>query len=338
MRILYVGDDWVGSNARSLADGFRQAGHEIVVLDSTAVTLPARGSAPWVYAKLAHRRAPWQVERLHAAIDEAAAALRPDLLVVFKGVHLDQRRLLEVPARVRVHYSPDDVANPDNISADYLAHESGWDLVVTTKRHNVPELRDRGAREVLFVRSAYDPAWHHRTARRGTREYLAGFIGVCRPDRRDDLVELARRYGEHMLVRGPGWRRVPELRTTGATVGGPVYGQRYSTVVASVTANLVLLNSDNRDTHTCRTFEVPAAGGLFVGERTDEHAELLRDTVECLLFSDQDELYHLLEWCATHPEKAAAIAEAGHRRITADGHRYLDRAREILAAASGGAS
>ncbi|MEV0247870.1 glycosyltransferase [Nocardia sp. NPDC050712] len=338
MKILYLGDDWVGSNARSLADGFRQAGHEVVALDSTPVTLPARGSAPWVYSKLAHRRAPWRVEALHAEIDRAAAEFRPDLLFVFKGVHLDQRRLLDVPARWHVHYSPDDVANPENISPAYLAHETGWDLVVTTKRHNVPELRARGAQQVLFVRSAYDPAWHQRTARRGTREYLAGFIGVCRPDRRDQLVDLARHYGDRMIVRGPGWRRIPELRTTGATIAGPVYGQQYSTVVASITANLVLLNSGNRDTHTCRTFEVPAAGGLFVGERTDEHAELLRDTVECFLFDEPAELHGILDWCATHPDKAAAVAEAGYQRITGDGHRYVDRAREILGALPRGAS
>ncbi|WP_068054822.1 CgeB family protein [Nocardia xishanensis] len=332
MRILYVGDDWIGSNARSLADGFRQAGHEVLVVDSTPVTLPARLSPPWLYAKAARRRAPWTVERLHNEIDSAAAAFRPDVLFAFKSVHLDQRRLLEVPVARHVHYSPDDVANPENITPEYLAHEPDWDLVVTTKRHNVAELRERGARAVAFVRSAYDPAWHHRAARRGRREFLAGFVGVCRPDRRDELVALARKYGDRMLIRGPGWRRVPDLRTTGAVVAGPVYGQHYSAVIATVTANLVLLNSGNRDTHTCRTFEVPAAGGLFVGERTDEHAELLRDEVECFLFTDTAELSEILDWCAANPERAAAVADAGHRRIVEGGHRYVDRAREILAA------
>ncbi|PXX58363.1 spore maturation protein CgeB [Nocardia tenerifensis] len=334
MRILYLGDDWVGSNAHSLADGFRQAGHDVVVVDTTRVTLPPRLSPPWVYSKLARRRAPWNVAGLHAEIGRAAAEFRPDMVFAFKGVHLDQRRLLDLPARLHVHYSPDDVANPANTSPEYLAHEAEWDHIVTTKRHNVAELRARGARAVTFVRSAYDPAWHHPAARRGTRQFLVGFIGVCRPDRRADLIGLARTHGSRMLIRGPGWRRVPELRATGAEVGGAVYGERYSETVASVTANLVLLNSDNRDTHTCRTFEVPAAGGLFVGERTDEHAELLQDTAECFLFSDAAELFAVLDWCAAHPDKAAAVAEAGYQRILAGNHRYVDRAREIIHAIS----
>ncbi|MFJ4657376.1 glycosyltransferase [Nocardia sp. NPDC088792] len=332
MKMLFVGDDWVGSNARSLADGFRQAGHEVVVIDTTPVTLPARLSPPWVYTKVAKQRAPWNVAALHRDIDSAAAAFAPDVLFAFKAVHLDQQRLLDTPARLHVHYSPDDVSNPYNTSPAYLAHESRWDLIVTTKQHNVEELRARGARAVKFVRSAYDPALHHLTARRRARRFLVGFIGAVRPDREDLLVALARKHHGDMLLRGPGWRRVRALWQTGAQVGGAVYGEHFSAAVAAVTANLVLLNSDNRDTHTCRTFEVPAAGGLFVGERTAEHAELLQDEDECLLFSDHDELHEILARCAAHPEQAAKVAEAGYRRITGGGHRYADRAREITTA------
>lgn len=330
MKILFAGDDWVGSNASSLADGFRRAGHEVVVVDTTPVTLPRRLSPPWIYAKATSRRAPTVVDAVHTEIDRVAAEFAPDMLFAFKAVHLNQPRLLAVPARLHVHYSPDDVANPKNISTEYLAHESEWDLIVTTKRHNLPELTRRGARAALFVRSAYDPAWHHPCARRGTRRFLVGFIGVQRPDRRDLIVDLARRYGPAMAVYGPGWRRVPPLRGSRAVVRGPVYGQRFSAAVAGVTANLVLLNSSNRDTHTCRSFEIPAAGGLFVGERTGEHAELLHEDRECFLYSDDAELHDILARCAREPERAAAVAEAGYRRIVSGAHSYADRAREIV--------
>jgi hypothetical protein len=331
VRILYIGDDWLGSNASSLADGFRLAGHEVIVVDSTAVSLPARLSPPWVYAKLAGTRAPWEIEAVHRRIERRAAEFHPDLVFGFKTVHLDQSRLLATPAQWHVHYSPDDASNPYNTSPAYLEFEREWDLVVTTKRYNVLELLERGARAVKFVLSAYDPAWHHLCARRGSRQYLLGFVGTCRPDRRAGMIDLARRYGDGMFVRGPGWWRVPELRRTRATVAGPVYGEHFSAVVASATANLVLLNSDNRDTQTCRTFEVPAAGGLFVGERTDEHRDLLDEGTECLLFSGDDELHEHLHWCRGNPELARKIAESGHQRIANGGHRYVDRAREIIA-------
>lgn len=330
MRILFLGDDWIGSNARSMADGFREAGHDVLVIDTTSLALPTRLSPPWVYSKLGKGRAPWVLEALHREIDSAAASFVPDMVFAFRTVHLDQDRLLAIPAALHVHYSPDDVSNPYNTTPDYLRREADWDLVVTTKRHNVPELEARGAKSTLFVLSAYDPAWHRPCARRTPTEYLVGFIGACRPDRRDAMVQLARTHGSAMTLRGPGWRRVPALRSTGAHVGGGVFGEEFSVAVSSVLANLVLLNSDNRDTHTCRTFEVPAAGGLFVGERTDEHASLLGDGTECRLFSGPDELDDILAWCSSEPEKARQMAARGRQRIVGSGHAYVDRAREVL--------
>jgi hypothetical protein len=330
MKILFVGDDWLGSNARSLADGFRQAGHEVYVVDSSKVTLPTRLTPPWGYAKVTGRRAPWTTTAVHEQIENAAEAVRPDMLFCYKTIHLDQERLLRVPAAVRVHYSADDVSNPYNTSPEYLAAEPGWDAVVTTKRHNVPEILARGAKHVTFVLSAYDPAWHQPCAARTTRRYLVGFVGSRRPDRVPMLHRLAREYRDEMFLAGPGWQRDPVAQASAATVAGAQYGQDLSIAIAPVTANLVLLNSDNRDTHTCRTFEVPAAGGLFVGERTPEHLDLLDDGTEALLFSGEEEMQELLGRCRSNPADVAAIAAAGYRRIVGGGHRYVDRAQEII--------
>lgn len=330
MRILFVGDDWIGSNARSLANGFRQAGHDVVLIDSSTASVPPRLSPPWFYSKIKHRPPPQVTEKIHSQIEYLASTQKPDMLFCFKAIHLDQARLFETPAHHHVHYSPDDVSNPENLSPEYLKYEREWDLLVTTKRHNIAELNARGAKAVKFVMSAYDPDWHHLSARHGLNEFSVGFIGVYRPDRRDQIVRLAQRFGKRMAVWGPGWRRVVPLWRSGAMVGGAVYGENFSIAVASIHANLVFLNSANRDTHTCRTFEIPAAGGLFVGQRTDEHEALLEDKVECLMFANDEELAETLEWCETNHAKARGIAELGYQRIVSGNHRYVDRAGEIV--------
>ena len=331
MRVLVLGDDWYGSNVTSLADGFARAGHEVALVDSTPVSAPARLSVPWLYKRVRGVRAPWQVDRVHTELEQAVTAFRPELLLAFKSIHLDQDRLLGLPVPIKVHYSPDDVANPENITPAYLDQEHRWDCVVTTKVHNVAELRERGARDVLYVHSAYDPAWHHPRAPRGGRRYLAGFIGARRPDRRRLINDLATEFGELFYLAGPGGRRAPELQRSAATVTGGRFGGELSRAIAAVTANLVLLNSDNRDTHTCRTFEVPAAGGLFVGQRTDQHRELLTEGREALLFDDETELRDHLHRCRRDPEGVRRIAAAGHQRIVTGGHSYRHRAEEIVA-------
>lgn len=327
MRILFAGDDWYGSNARSLAEGFRRAGHEVTLVDTTAVTLPRRGSADWWYAKRTGRRAPRTVEAVHARLEAGPA---PDLLFCYTAVHLDQERLLAVPAARRVHYSADDVANPVNTTPAYLAAEPGWDAIVTTKAHNVSELLARGARHAVLVRSAYDPDWHRPVAPASTRRYAAGFVGNARPDRAPLVTGLATRLGRDFYLAGPGWRRRPAALLSRATVRGARYGTALSAAIAAIDVNLVLLNSGNRDTHTCRTFEVPAAGGLFVGPRTVEHAELLADGREAILYDDPCEIDGIVARVRADRAGAARIAAAGHAVITRGGHTYADRAREII--------
>lgn len=332
-RILFVGDLWRGSNAKSLADGFAECRADVVCIDTTGVASPSLGSPEWTYRRLRGRTAPWLLNRIHGEIRAVAAAFRPHVLVCFKSVHLDQDVLLELPGRPRtVHYSPDDVSNPTNTTAAYLAAEPVWDVIITTKRHNVPELLARGARQVEFVLSAYDPAWHHPSYRTSADRWRVGFIGNYRPDRAQIFHTLGSKFGGQVVIYGPYWRRVYPRGIPGVRLSRGRYAEDFSVAVAGIGANLVLLNSDNRDTHTCRTFEVPAAGGLFVGERTPEHEELLADEKECLLFTGEQELIALLERIDRFPEEAARLAAAGHQRITESGHTYRDRARQILQA------
>lgn len=336
MKVMVVGPMWRGSNALSLADGVAELGHDVRSVDTTALSRPRRLSPDWVLnrADRADRLA-----RRHRLLDGCASIARewrPDVLLCFKTVHLDQDRLLALPVPVRISYSPDDVSNPANVSDDYLAHEARWSMVVTTKRHNVAEVTARtgGRTAVRFVLSAYDPAWHRPRARAGSaRGFDVGFVGHFRPDRAPLLALLAGRHGRRLGIFGDGWRR-RALTADGvrrAAVHGPAYAECFSAAVARTRANLVLLNSANRDTHTCRTFEVPAAGGLVVGERTDEHRALFDEGTEALLFSGTDELLAVLDAVARDPGRAARIAGAGHRRVLAGHHRYRDRAAEILA-------
>lgn len=325
MKVLVVGPRWIGSNALSMANAFAIAGFDTVMVDSTASSWPKRFSPGWWRRRFTGRNASG---RFHDDLEHLARDWRPDVLFCFKTIYLDQGRLTGLDVPLKIHYSPDDASNPANLSAGYLSNEREWDVVVTTKSHNVVELRARGARDVCFVLSAYDPAWHHPVARRSSRRYRVGFIGSDRPDRAGILTRLGERYGTDLLVAGNMSRNVA-VRRSGAALAGPVYAEDFSRAVGEIQSNLVLLNSDNRDTHTCRSFEVPAAGGLFVGERTGEHSALITDGVDGLLFDDEAEMLEKLRWVDRHDVAAEQMRRRGWESITRGGHRYVDRVHEI---------
>lgn len=328
MRVLFVGPAWMGSNAASMANAFVEVGFEVIHIDSTRASRPPRLSADWMRLKLG-RGLP--APGLIGQIEETAKAWRPDVLFCFKTINLDQRRLLDLDVPMKIHYSADDISNPHNTTDDYLSHESDWDHVVTTKRHNVSELNLRGVRSPVFVLSAYDPAWHHPVAVSNPDAYRVGFIGSRRPDREELIASLGRTYGSQMLVAGT-MSTSPAVRSSGASLAPSMYGEEFSRGIAATRSNLVLLNSENRDTHTCRTFEVPAAGGLFVGQRTDEHLEILTDEVEALLFDSDDELLERLAWVDAHPAEADRMRRRGREAIVERGDTYADRVREIARA------
>ncbi len=322
---------WNGSNARSLCDGFTQRGHDVRTIDITPMVGPRRMTAAWHTIRTQQRVLPSVNQELREQMAHVTTGWKPDLLVCFKTVLFDQE-IFNVPGTRRIHYSPDDASNPDNISRQYLEAEHMWDLIVTTKRHNVSELVARGAQAVCFVWSAYDPRIHYPIAKPlAERRYLIGFIGAARPDRATLPRDLARIAPDKAVVIGPRWRRLYPLGIRHVHLTGPIAGSKFAYAAGDMKAGLVLLNSANRDLHTSRTFEMPGCGLLFVGQRTSEHEELFDADREALFFDGPDSLAETLLRVQRDEELVHRIAKAGYRRLIAGRHTYADRVAEIIA-------
>lgn len=331
-KLLFVGDLWCGSNAKSMMDGFRDLGLQVATVDTTFVSRPSRLGIPWIYKNLkAGNRLPHSLDSVERRIFKAVNDFKPEVLFVFKGIHLRQEFLLSLPIKTKIHYSPDDVSNSENLTKDYLNHEVFWDAVVTTKSFNVSELTNRGVQKVIHVWSAYDPRLHIRVHNHA-RQFDIGFIGNRRLDRIQTLAHVASRYGSKFYLAGPGWWKECKdfYLKTGSFPGSPKYGPNFSQKISQINLNLVLLNSDNRDLHTCRSFEVPASGGLVLGERTSEHELLFEDMKDGLLFTGVDELFDKADYVLSNPSFGESLRYAGYSRITSAPNKYSDRAKQIL--------
>jgi len=180
LRILYVG--MAGGVCGMRAEALRSLGHEVVTV---AAEVP-RGYWRFQLYRVGNRLGrPPDVLGANRAILRAAGQRSFDLLWVDKGRSIRPATLRRVrrshPGALLVTYSPDDMMNPDNQSPAYLESIPLYDLHVTTKSYNLPELLERGARDALFVDNAYDPATHRPvTLSDSDRKRFAaevGFIG-----------------------------------------------------------------------------------------------------------------------------------------------------------------
>jgi hypothetical protein len=334
VRILYTGPLGAGETCAMRRRALERLGHTTVGVDYR----PFADALPRVVRAVEWRlRAGSFVRRYNQAL-LAALATRPDVVWVDKGLFVLPRVLRaarRAGVRHLVHYSPDNYLLAQNGSRHLRRTLAEYDLVVTTKTHNVAALEAAGARRVLLSGNAYDPEVHRplvlATDERAALACDVSFIGRWEPERERLVAVLAARVAR-LSVRGPGWERarLPAVRRVAKP--GPVLGPDYAKAIAAAKINLGLLSRLADDAITQRSVELPACGAFMLAERTAEHAAHFADGVEAAFFDGPDDLCAQVRHYLAHDDERARIAAAGRARCERDAYSYDARLAAILAA------
>jgi spore maturation protein CgeB len=225
------------------------------------------------------------------------------------------------------------MSNPRNQSKRYLASVSLYDLHVTTKSYNVAELKQLGARDVLFVPNGYDPHTHRPVPLTPEEKVFwgaeVGFVGGFERARYQMMLALAE-SGVQVTVRGPGWEPYVGRHPNLIIKPGWVLGDDYAKAICATKINLCFLRKANRDLHTTRSIEIPACGGFMLAERTNEHLSLFEEGKEAEFFSDEEELIAKVRYYLTHEHERQRIAAAGRGRCLRSGYSNYERLRGVL--------
>jgi spore maturation protein CgeB len=335
-RILFVGPLVEGGTSLQRCQTLRRLGHEVCTVDllpppwsKLALTLPYRA-----LHRLGGHHDLARVNRQLRALD---GALAPDLVWIEKGLTVEAATLRALrrrwPCARLLNYSGDDMFNPRNQSRQWRACLPLYDLVVTTKRHNLTELRAAGAQDTCYVDMAFDPMVHRPVP--VTPEVRArfggdvGFVGWPEAERAASMLHLARN-GVPVRVWGP-WGRSRSLHPDLRLEGRPLWSDDYASAISAFRINLCFLRKINRDRHTTRSIEIPACGGFMLAERTDEHLALFEEDREAVYFSSDGELLEKVRWYLAHEDERARIAEGGRRRCWTGGYAYEHRLTRVLA-------
>jgi spore maturation protein CgeB len=335
-RILFVGPLVEGSTTLQRCLTFRRLGHEVLAVNElpapwskVALTIPYRA-----FQRLGGPHDLAGVNRQLRAVDTGFA---PHLVWIEKGLTVEAATLCALherwPQTAILNYSGDDMFNPRNQSRQWHAGLRLYDLYVTTKRHNVLELEEAGARDVFHVDKAFDPLVHRpmpvTPAVRARFGGDVGFVGWPEAARAASMLHLAR-HGVPVRIWGP-WTRLrlshPDLHVEGR----PLWSDDYASALSAFRINLCFLRKANRDRHTTRSVEIPACGGFMLAERTEEHLALFEEDREAVYFSSDDELLDKVRWYLAHEDDRARIARAGRQRCWTGGYTYERRLEQVLA-------
>ena len=331
IKILFIGNCELGSNALSLFKGFKNNGLETEAIDTSKFEQIGRFSIRRVIQKVF----PTKYALFISLILQIIIKLRlrhftPNLVFVFKGSFVN-KKTLESLSFLKVHYHPDDSSNPVNRTSIFQDAEKEYDIHFTSKKYNISEISRRVNKPVYFFWYAYDPDWHFVNPRLdfSNSKYLIGFIGNFRRDRSDLISQISQIFGKSFAVAGRRWNKLSGLNTQSVLIDG-AFGPSFSKFICDAPIQLGLLNSENRDSHTARTFEVPAAGGLLIAEDTADHREIFSSEKNVLFFKSRQELFEKISWAHANPQLAKVIAQNGHKLITRNENTWGDRAFFII--------
>jgi spore maturation protein CgeB len=292
------------------------------------------------------------VSRLNRAVLEAVDRERANVLLCDKVLGLQPATLRDLRQRgvVSVDFVIDNPFGPRRDPGWRLYRRTipHFDLIGVQRDVSVGDYRRVGAREVMRIRTSFEPSVHFPPAspwNDGNRDRNVSFIGTPYDQRGDFLTRLWR-ASVPVDVSGsrPHWQaalpsdafagifRAGELKT------GELKGDAYREAIWRSRINLAFVTHSNRDEVAHKSFEITACGGFLLAERTPEHLACFREDEEAVFFSDFEECRAKVERYLNDEPARTAIAVAGQRRAHSSGYdndsilrSLLSRAAEILA-------
>ncbi len=341
-RILYIGD------LNEYGRGFQRyrtledLGHEVFALSHTKVSSPGRIDPPtFLYRVRWKLKIP--IDDMHVN-EKVCAALRRspfDVVWIEKGNMMWPWTLRHIKSQMPsvrlVSCSEDDMFAWHGHSMWYRWGVRYYDVVFTTKRYNLSELKLWGARQTRLFLDSYDERVHRPISLTDTD--LARFscdvsaIGAFEKERAESLLHLAE-HGVQVVVWGNGWSGWVNRHPSLIVKNEFLFGEDYSKAICATKINLNFLRKVNRDEVTSRSVEIPACGGFMLAERTDRHRKFFDEGKEAEFFASNDELLAKIKYYLAHDEDRGRIACAGSNRCVKSGYSMRVQLAQMLGAIS----
>ena len=339
MKLLFVGEGWKGSSARSMREGLA----EISGLDQDDIVedlyMP-RGRSPLIRACNRIMK-PVYIGELGREILLRLRSAEADVLVVYKGN-------LVAPGIIRAARARGIITV--NIFPDFSPHRYGpalreamgeYDLVISTKPFHPGNWKSvyGYANECVFVPHGYDELVHFWGSPVGTHTIDVAMAASWRPEYERLLIELADRLRDKSIsisIAGNAWERSRNKLPKSWEFHGGLYGRAYGSflrrakiVIAPVNREVFI---DGRqqpgDEDTTRTYELAAAWCFFLHRRTPYVKSIFDEELEVPMWSDASELAELIDHFLPRSEERARKAAAAHRRAVPN---YSTKARAMAA-------
>ncbi len=329
LKILYIGESWLGSCARSLKEAFSR--HHDIVLDEVNIDLylPANRSK---ILRLLHRVfKTYYIQDLYREILTRISAFNPDVVVVYKGSPIEAgfiKKLKSLNFFV-VNVYPD--CSPHAHGKVHKEAVGVYDLVISTKVFHPDLWKETYGynNKCVFVPQGYDPLLHLMPSLPDDFQFDVTLVATWRPEYGELMKEVGKLLaGKDVKVGigGNGWEEHRDDYPSHWTYAGALHGQSYvnwlrrgKVCIAPITRN-VYIDGEKQpgDVDTTRTYELAAAHCFFIHKRTEFINSIYDEKTEVPTYDSPEELAQKIFYYLNNEEQRKQMAVAAHKRAVAN--------------------
>lgn len=335
MNILYLGNEWNGSDSKGLAEGFRKLGHSVYIVNENRYGVMAQRLRNKIIMRLIE---PFTIQEYNDEVLRQDSHIKPDLIIVFKGNLLKNTTLIELKRRGRkcILFYPD---------VSLFAHTRRipkcvpyYDYIFTTKSFMINDLKIYFNKvNTTFIPHAADTDIHKPmpfdSAMNEKFSCDVSFIATYSVKKEEYMTRLVELYPDiDLKIWGSGWekakRSLPQIQYYAP------YGDLYVQAMVNSKINLAILSeigkkSSSGDLITARTFQIPACGAFMLHERTTDFCELYSEGIDADCFDSVEELVEKIKFYLQNENKRDELRKSGYAK-TIKYHTMINRAEFII--------
>jgi len=341
LKVLYIGDSWLGSCARSLKEAFRR--HSDITLDEVNIDLLIPKPKSKFLRIMQRVLKKLYLQDLYEEILVRVSIFKPDVIVVYKGGPLEAnfiKKLKKLNIFV-VNVYPD--YSPQAYGGMHRDAVGSYDLVISTKTYH-PDIWKKMYgynNKCIFVPQGYDPYLHLVTTPATDFQFDVTLVATWRQEYGDlmkEIGKLLKDKGISIGIGGNGWAEHHNDYPSNWTFAGALHGQSYidwlrcgKICIAPITRNMIVDGKKQPgDVDTTRTYELAAANCFFIHKRTGFVSSLYDDENEVPKYDTPEDLAQKIVYYLDNENVRNAMREAAHKRAVPQ-YSLDARVEEILA-------
>ena len=346
-RKVLVAGNWRSKiHEEALSDAFENLDCDVTRFEWNSYFTCNAGKKSWlnIFSKIEYRLSfGLTVLKINRDLVRTAVKVSPNILFIYRPILISKKTINKIKSKcpniIIASYNNDDPFSQKYSWQHWLRFKrsiSSYDVIFSYRPSNINNYKKYGARIVHLLPPWFIKNINHFVTLSPTEmlEYKSDivFIGHYEDDGRIDVIKKLVIEGFDVSLFGPDWNKVIE---NDSILGKffPVkylYGNEYNMALCGSKMALVIYSSLNSDVYTRRCFEIPATKTMMIAQRSSEMLELYKEDVECVYFSNIDELIKKVNHYIKHESARKQVSLNGYNRAINSEYEVIGRATYIL--------